>query len=90
MASKIMNMLKNIWNIIKTLCQKREDMPPLIKALKTAKQEWQFAQKMYNEVLEPELTDYASYLIKAHETHYIYLLRQVKQEGLCLSSLKKI
>jgi len=68
----------------KILSLKQPHRSFVIEALKTARQELLYAQRMYNEAIEPELIDYVTYLIKAREIHYIYLLRQARQEGLCL------
>lgn len=77
--------IRNIPDIIRIWRKPRRDIPPMIKAAEKAKQEWLYAQRMYLAAVEPELIDYTSYLIKAYEIKYIYLLRQIKQEGLLLS-----
>lgn len=57
-------------------------LPGLSELVEQARKEWLYAQQYYNDVTEPDLVDYAIYLIKASETKYTYLLKQAKKEGI--------
>ncbi|MCE5286621.1 MAG: YaaL family protein [Pelosinus sp.] len=54
------------------------DVPETIEK---ARRDWVYAKWYFNAVTEPELIDYAIYMIKAAELKYIYLLKKAKQEG---------
>ena len=44
-----------------------------------ARRDWLYAQDCYK--TDPDLVDYFSFLIKAYERRYIYLLRKAQKEG---------
>ncbi|XER15602.1 hypothetical protein SATMO3_58970 [Sporomusa aerivorans] len=46
-----------------------------------ARRDWLYAQNYYKTVTDPDLVDYAAFLIKAYERRYIYLLKKARQEG---------
>lgn len=41
-----------------------------------ARREWLLAQRYFDSVSDPELVDHATYLLKATERRYVYLLRK--------------
>ena len=41
-----------------------------------------YAQNCYKTVSDPDLVDYFSFLIKAYERKYVYLLRKAREEGI--------
>ncbi|MEJ6952423.1 DUF2508 family protein [Natronospora cellulosivora (SeqCode)] len=45
-----------------------------------AQKEWKDALEYFDNVTEPELVDHASFLLRAAESKYIYLLRKYKEE----------
>lgn len=59
----------------------KEHDPTLQERIEEARQEWVVAQQYFNTVTEPELIDYASYMIRAAETKYTYLLNKAKRRG---------
>lgn len=50
----------------------------LQKEIEIAKNEWERALKLYNDVSEPEVVDYIIYYILATERRYMYLLNKFK------------
>lgn len=48
-----------------------------------ARRDWLYAQTYYKTVTDPDLVDYAAFLIKAYERKYIYLLKKARREGFC-------
>ncbi|WP_338035344.1 DUF2508 family protein [Halanaerobacter jeridensis] len=48
--------------------------------IERAKEEWQEARKYFDLVSDPELVDYAIYLLGAAERKYQYLLKMKQQE----------
>ncbi|BBB90851.1 MAG TPA: YaaL family protein [Methylomusa anaerophila] len=60
-------------------------MDSLSVVVEQARQEWLYAQTLYDIVTDPDLIDHAAYLIKATEKKYIYLLRKARHEGVCRS-----
>lgn len=46
-----------------------------------ARLEWLAAQNYYKTATDPDLIDYASFLIKACERRYMYLLKKARLEG---------
>ncbi|MDD4600706.1 hypothetical protein SDC9_15156 [bioreactor metagenome] len=56
-------------------------LPTLPEVVEQAKQEWHYAQHLYNQVTDDDLIEYAIYLMKASEKKYIYLLKRARREG---------
>jgi len=48
------------------------------KNVEKAKQEWNDAHNYFNEVTDPDLVEYATYLIETTRRKYIYLVKKVK------------
>lgn len=46
-----------------------------------ARRDWLYAQQYYKTVTDPDLVDYAAFLIKAYERRYVYLLKKARREG---------
>lgn len=46
--------------------------------LKKAKQDWENAKNIFENVSNPDLVDYAIYNVDAAEKRYMYLLKQIK------------
>lgn len=44
--------------------------------------DWQLAQNLFAEAIDPDLVDYSIYWVKCTEVRYNYLLKQAKNEGL--------
>ncbi|WP_425059259.1 hypothetical protein SCACP_39390 [Sporomusa carbonis] len=56
-------------------------LPGMTEIIEQARREWLYAQEYYNMVTDPDLVDYAVFLIKAAERKYVYLLRKARVEG---------
>lgn len=52
----------------------------ILRLVENAKLDWQFSAKLLNEATDPDLIDYAVYLIKSNEARYRYLLKLARQE----------
>lgn len=50
-------------------------------AVNQAREEWQNARKLFNDVSDPDLIDYAIFREEAARRRYIYLLKQAKLEA---------
>lgn len=50
----------------------------LLKDIEKAKKEWEYAQKRFNDVSEPDMVDYVIFYIIAAERRYMYLLNKYK------------
>ena len=55
--------------------------PKLEEKIEEAKTEWQEARKYFDLVSDPELVDYAIYLLEAAERKYQYLLKIKQQQS---------
>ncbi|SEP47063.1 DUF2508 family protein [Propionispora vibrioides] len=62
--------------------QRTATVPNLWELIEQAKCDWLYAHSYYNNVSEPDLLEYAIYMIKASEKKYTYLLKQARFEGL--------
>lgn len=54
----------------------------LISVVSKAHEEWQSAEKFFNNVSDPDLIDHAIYKVEAAKSRYTYLLKQAKKEGI--------
>lgn len=54
----------------------------LISSIKAAYSDWQRAEAMFHEVIDPDLIDYTIYDVMATKTKYTYLLKLAKNKGL--------
>ncbi|MDI3547266.1 MAG: hypothetical protein PWR10_918 [Halanaerobiales bacterium] len=57
----------------------KEHEPDLRERINEAYQEWVDAQNYFNNVSDPVLVDYASYLLQAAESKYMYLLNKARK-----------
>ncbi|KNZ68796.1 hypothetical protein Tfer_2681 [Thermincola ferriacetica] len=55
-----------------------------------AHQEWQNALNNFNFISEPDLIDYFVYNIETSVKKYMFLLKQAKEQNICVSSLKDL
>ena len=53
----------------------------LLRHLRLAYEEWQAAQRLFAEVTEPDLVEWAALHLKACEERYRYLWRQARRAG---------
>lgn len=68
--------LKNIANSIKA--QETEDTMDIFDSIENAKKNWEDAKNIFENVINPDLIDYAIYNVDATEKRYTYLLKQIK------------
>lgn len=74
----------NIWQQMVKLWDVKQGVKPnnnLPEIVDNARREWLAAHYFYKTVTDPDLIDYAIYLIKAYERRYIYLLKKARREG---------
>ncbi len=60
--------------------QHQHTIPTLPEMIEAARQDWLYAQQVYNNVSDDDLIDHAAYLIQAAEKKYVYLLKQARQQ----------
>lgn len=58
----------------------QHSIPTLPEMIEAARQDWLYAQQVYNDVSDEDLIDHAAYLIQAAEKKYVYLLKQARQQ----------
>lgn len=56
----------------------------LVQCVQNAMEEWCQAEKLFENISEPELVDYAIYKIEASKKRYMYLLKKAKEKGIRL------
>lgn len=66
----------NFRNIEKEKTAKME----IIEDIKLAKEKWLEKEKLFQEVTEPELIDFAIHELEASKIKYMYLLKKLKKE----------
>ncbi len=54
--------------------------PTIEEAVETARREWEIANQYFDAVTEPELVDYAVYMVTAAERKYMYLLQEASRD----------
>lgn len=59
-----------------------KELANLVEVAEQARRDWLYAQYYYKTVTDPDLIEYATYLIKAYERRYIYLIKKARQEGI--------
>lgn len=70
------NLIRNITGNSNRLNAEKEE---LYKLLTEAREEWQTAQNVFNNVSDPGLVDFAIYNMKAAEKKYVYLMQKAKE-----------
>lgn len=56
------------------------NIPTFQEAAELAREEWLRAGAYFDQVLDPDLVDYAAYSLRAAERKYVYLLKKARQE----------
>lgn len=51
----------------------------LLEAVKTAKREWETAERYFNEVTDPDLVEYAVFILEAAKRKYLYLWKKSRE-----------
>ncbi|NLK08752.1 MAG: DUF2508 family protein [Firmicutes bacterium] len=81
-----MEFMRDLWNTAKGQFsfQDREDMVPnpaktsLDEVVEQAHRDWVDAKAFFDNVIDPELVDYAVYSMEAAERKYVYLLNKAR------------
>ncbi len=55
-------------------------VPTLEEAAEQARDEWVRASAYFDQVVDPDLVDYATYSLRAAERKFVYLLKRARQE----------
>jgi len=74
------NIVDNVLSKMKLSFEDKE----IIRALETAKIEWENAEKYFQYVKDPQLVDYAIYLQNAASVRYMHLIRLAKSNNISL------
>ncbi|MEW6229210.1 MAG: DUF2508 family protein [Bacillota bacterium] len=61
--------------------ERSRNVPTFQEAADLAREEWLRASAYFDEVVDPDLIDYAAYSLRAAERKYVYLLKRVRQES---------
>lgn len=56
-------------------------VPTVEQAVEDARREWLRAVSYFDQVVEPELIDYATFSLRAAERKYVYLLKKAREES---------
>jgi len=62
----------------------------MVHLVEQARQEWEQAKSLFNEVTDPELVDHAIYAMESAERKYIYLLKQARQNRIIDEDLYQV
>jgi len=54
----------------------------LVGIVKKAHDEWREAERLFQNVSDPDLVDHAIYRVEAARARYIYLVKKAKEEGI--------
>ena len=57
------------------------NVPTFEEAAETARKEWLRAISCFDQVVDPDLIDYATYSLRAAERKYVYLLKKAREES---------
>ncbi|MGI6168659.1 MAG: DUF2508 family protein [Christensenellales bacterium] len=58
--------------------QKNQELQEYIREAYQAKREWEAAQNFFNNVVDPDLVDYAIYDLETTKRKYMYLIKKVR------------
>ena len=86
-AEKGFKAVEGIWNKVLDISIGRHEQEHVIPAelslvhlVSKARQEWEQAQALFNEAVDPVLIDHAIYEMTAAERKFIYLLKMAQEE----------
>lgn|GEM_PF-863551 len=57
------------------------NVPTFEEAAEAAREEWARAMSYFDQVVDPDLIDYAAYSLRAAERKYVYLLKKAREES---------
>jgi hypothetical protein len=72
--------LKDVYLPSEILDENVGETPTLVELINKAKEEWDDAKKLFDEVTDPDLIDHAIYRIESAEKKYMYLLKLANSE----------
>ncbi len=58
------------------------DFKELIESIKSAQRDWLCANANFNYTSDQEIIDYYTYMIKAYQVRYEYLIKKAKEKGI--------
>jgi hypothetical protein len=58
------------------------DFKELIESIKSAQRDWLCANANFNNTSDQEIIDYYTYMIKAYQVRYEYLIKKAKEKGI--------
>lgn len=62
--------------------REQDESPQLLEQLAQAYADWQAAQRLFAEVTDPDLVEWATFHLKACEQQYLCLWRRARRAGL--------
>lgn len=77
----VLNKLSNEKGLVGHSRWSHDETKELLNSLRQVKEEWEIANANYEFVDEAELIDYYTYLIKASQIKYNYLIKKLKEKG---------
>ncbi|MFZ5925485.1 MAG: DUF2508 family protein [Bacillota bacterium] len=78
------SILRRLWHSYQSARAQDErsrNVPTFQEAAELARAEWLRASAYFDEVVDPDLIDYAAYSLRAAERKYVYLLKRIRQES---------
>ncbi|MGI6678003.1 MAG: DUF2508 family protein [Dehalobacterium sp.] len=76
----LLNRLRDLY--LKITVREVDPMRQHVLLVHQAHREWQWAQKTYNEVTDPDLVDQVIFWQSSTERGYIHLLKKAREEGI--------
>lgn len=58
------------------------DFRELIESIKSAQRDWICANANFNDTSDQDIIDYYTYMIKAYQVRYEYLIKKAKEKGI--------
>lgn len=81
--SNLTNVLEGIHSKVSELYdEEKNDENELVSIIKKAHDDWKEAERLFQNVTEPDLVDHAIYRVEAARSRYIYLVKKAKEEGI--------
>lgn len=77
--SGLISIINNIKNRV-SAPQKIEKDEKLYEMLEEAHEEWENAEKYFQNITEPDLIDYATFKIETAKRKYAYILKQMREQ----------
>lgn len=68
----------------------QENKFSLCELIELARQDWEHARKVFEEVQDPDMVDHAIFAMEAAERKYMYLLKKAREENLVDGSFEAL